>query len=617
MTVKPVWMAFLLGAAVAACQKDTAGVYNPPPPLAGLRYYDAVPDTGYMDFRVVDVVTYAPNAVRARFRTGGDPMGVSNGTNSPPYLPVLAGTRHIRVFLDSAITGNASNTLATDTIVMFDTTFNFLANTNYTFYLYGSARTPPLKALITADSVPTIASGQIAVRVLNLAPSLAGNPAGSAATAVDAQVGTTNSAVPVPLAVAANLGYKGLSTYTQMAVNDTSAPYRLAATATGSTSPILFQAVMPTGVVGTASVNPIAGTLVAGTAITALIVPQSVSGSGAPQTAAAADTFPIDSVTRSNDTVRVWKHIRPGDGSTTCATADQAGASKNNVIAVTGLTPADYDGMQTVVTASTGTSQKVFSQQTVTLSGGTTGSTFTLTLGGATTAPIAFDASAATVENVLSALSSIGAGNVYVTGALGGPYTVQFVGALAGSSVKTMTAAGTGVSVAVVKLSVGCGLTKNVKTIQLVTLSGMAAGDTFQLNFGTAATAWLSASATAAQVQSALQALSAIDTVTGNVVVTGNAGGPYTVTFGNAFANYSVPAMTATVSGAAGTITIAKQLLAFSGSATQSSFRYRIATAPVSPATGTMSYKIITSQNDFTMPTVFFLIDKSPALTAP
>jgi hypothetical protein len=62
-----------------------------------------------------------------------------------------------------------------------------------------------------------------------------------------------------------------------------------------------------------------------------------------------------------------------------------------------------------------------------------TGGTFTLTYGGATTAAIAYNATAATVKTRLEALASVGAGNVVVTGNAGGPWTVTFGGTLAGS----------------------------------------------------------------------------------------------------------------------------------------------------------------------------------------
>lgn len=80
--------------------------------------------------------------------------------------------------------------------------------------------------------------------------------------------------------------------------------------------------------------------------------------------------------------------------------------------------------------------------QTVTLTGAPTGGTFTLTYSGQTTSAIAYNASAATVDAALEALSNIGAGDVAVTGSDGGPWTVTFTGALAGTNVGSMTGNG-------------------------------------------------------------------------------------------------------------------------------------------------------------------------------
>ena len=49
---------------------------------------------------------------------------------------------------------------------------------------------------------------------------------------------------------------------------------------------------------------------------------------------------------------------------------------------------------------------------------------------------------AATVEQALEALSSIGLGNVSVSGSAGGPYTVTFINALGNRSLSNMTASG-------------------------------------------------------------------------------------------------------------------------------------------------------------------------------
>ena len=68
--------------------------------------------------------------------------------------------------------------------------------------------------------------------------------------------------------------------------------------------------------------------------------------------------------------------------------------------------------------------------QTVTITGGPTGGTFTLTWGAQTTVNIAYNATAATVQTALGNLSSILPGNVAVSGVAGGPWTVEFIGTL-------------------------------------------------------------------------------------------------------------------------------------------------------------------------------------------
>lgn len=84
--------------------------------------------------------------------------------------------------------------------------------------------------------------------------------------------------------------------------------------------------------------------------------------------------------------------------------------------------------------------------QTVTITGGPTGGTFTLTFSGQTTSAIAYNASASTVQTALAALSTIGSGNVSVSGSNGGPYTVTFTGTLGNKNVAAMTASGAGLT---------------------------------------------------------------------------------------------------------------------------------------------------------------------------
>ncbi len=101
--------------------------------------------------------------------------------------------------------------------------------------------------------------------------------------------------------------------------------------------------------------------------------------------------------------------------------------------------------------------------QTVTVSGSPTGGTFKLSFGEQETATIAYNAAAATVQTALRALANIGSTGVTVTGSAGGPYTVTFVGTLAGENVPLILLApgsnaltgGTSPSVAAVETTAG------------------------------------------------------------------------------------------------------------------------------------------------------------------
>ena len=75
--------------------------------------------------------------------------------------------------------------------------------------------------------------------------------------------------------------------------------------------------------------------------------------------------------------------------------------------------------------------------QVVTLSNASDG-TIRLAFLGQTTGPLAYNASASTVQTALTGLSTIGSGNAAVSGSGGGPWTVTFQGALAGVNVQQL-----------------------------------------------------------------------------------------------------------------------------------------------------------------------------------
>ncbi len=94
--------------------------------------------------------------------------------------------------------------------------------------------------------------------------------------------------------------------------------------------------------------------------------------------------------------------------------------------------------------------------------------------------------------------------------------------------------------------------------IQTLTVTGAPTGGTFTITWSGQTTTALAYNATAAQVQAALEALSNI--APGDVVVTGNAGGPWTLTWGGTQLGENVAAPTTTETFTGGTtpdITIA------------------------------------------------------------
>ena len=159
--------------------------------------------------------------------------------------------------------------------------------------------------------------------------------------------------------------------------------------------------------------------------------------------------------------------VKPwGAASTRCigiartAAAPAGSNAMNNYAPVPRTTAAQYVGdirvvyaaaaawMQPLIAAANGqvTPAQANEVQTVTITGAPEGGTFTLTFSGQTTGPIAYNATAAAVQAALEALSNIAPGDVLVTGAAGGPYTVTFLGAHSGTDTAQMTASGSGLT---------------------------------------------------------------------------------------------------------------------------------------------------------------------------
>lgn len=149
--------------------------------------------------------------------------------------------------------------------------------------------------------------------------------------------------------------------------------------------------------------------------------------------------------------------------------------------------------------------------------------TFTLTFNGQTTNALAANASAGAIQGELNSLPSIASiGGVTVTDDSVGGFNITFANAGDRPAITGQSAPGAFTST---EATAG-----NANVTEVQTLSGITPSGTFTLTFGADTTSAIAFNATAAQVQTALNALASINTA-GGVTVTPNPGGGYAVHF--------------------------------------------------------------------------------------
>jgi len=248
----------LMVGVASGCKKD-ATFQEPVPPQAALHWVNAVPDTGVLDIRPIDIITNAA-LMDAPFR----------GANQF-YQGIEAGTRRIRAFLSS---GDPVVT----SVPILDTSITLAADNSYSLIYTGFARTgqTPSRAMWVVPDTPTPpGANQVGLRILH---------AGAGLGNIDINV-TRRAADTLPDApLVGNAAYNSASGYFAF-VRDTltADSLRVVVTAAGTKTPVLLSLRFPAGVVGDSVSNPIPGVRVAGSVLTAVIVPASVAGSGAPQ----------------------------------------------------------------------------------------------------------------------------------------------------------------------------------------------------------------------------------------------------------------------------------------------------------------------------------------------
>ncbi|MDE2100050.1 MAG: hypothetical protein KGL39_22540 [Patescibacteria group bacterium] len=200
----------------------------------------------------------------------------------------------------------------------------------------------------------------------------------------------------------------------------------------------------------------------------------------------------------------------------------------------------------------------------VALIGAYTGGTFTITCnvggGNVTTGNIAYNAAASAVQTALTALAGVGAGQVLVVGGPGpsSPWYVTWTGTLGNQSIAAGTVNGTnltgGAVATVAEQQHGNGLSDDIQFIDISAVSGGSAATlrSFTLTLAGQTTTTLTNQSTAANVQSALQALANVGS--GNVLVYAAAVSSgyfltYAVHFTGALAQASVALLTINLIG--------------------------------------------------------------------
>lgn len=248
-----------LAAGALACEPEHV-IETEAIPSAGIRFIHAVPDTGALDFRFVDIPENS-NFANRTFRL----------TSNLYYKPAQAGERHLRVFLNGTTAEVASQVLV-DEVVTLE------AGKRYTFILWGYARTgsnPAMRFDMLEDD-PADPGAQVALRVVHAGVGLGsvdvyqyprGNSAGSSCPG-----GGVPGAAPTW-----TVAEFGVSSYVQAATGQIC--YRATPAGGGAT---LADLRAPTGTAATVDIEGIPGTTVGGSAVSGFVVPRSVAGSAAP-----------------------------------------------------------------------------------------------------------------------------------------------------------------------------------------------------------------------------------------------------------------------------------------------------------------------------------------------
>lgn len=202
----------LAAGAVGACEVDTV-IETEAIPTAGVRFINAVPDMGAMDFRFVDMVE---NTSHWNVAYRNNPATTALETNSlqVQFKNARAGSRTYKIFRTSI-----DPAIASQEVIPGPQTIDLTAGAKYTILLWGYATpggagrpagAPAMSIRVIPEDV-TVPAGQVALRVINasvdaITASFFTNPAAP-------NGGSTVGAAPAGTVIQANLAGMTVGTY--------------------------------------------------------------------------------------------------------------------------------------------------------------------------------------------------------------------------------------------------------------------------------------------------------------------------------------------------------------------------------------------------------------------
>jgi hypothetical protein len=254
---------------VSACSPEQV-IETDEIPTAGVRFINAVPDTGAMDFRFVDIVENSAHW-NVAFRDNPVTSACITASTQVQFKPARAGQRTFKIFMYGTTPAVAST-------VVHERTVSLEAGKNYTALLWGYANptgpgrpaSAPAMRLDFFEETPPDPGNQVALRVIN-----------ASGNTLDISYYPTSGAPP-GTAIASNLAPMTISNY----VTAPRSRMRFYVQPSGGGGPILADALaLPGDTAQTSEPGPFdasPGTNVAGSAVTGIIFPPAVSGSQAP-----------------------------------------------------------------------------------------------------------------------------------------------------------------------------------------------------------------------------------------------------------------------------------------------------------------------------------------------